>query len=57
MASKIVGHPLLVINKVYPYTQWAKQAHFGQKVLKAYYFALNRDWNVALFCFCDAYRY
>ena len=54
MASKIVGHPLLVINKVYPYTQWARQAHFGQKVLKAY-FALKRGWNVSLCCFSDTY--
>ena len=50
MVKKIVGHPLIVINKVYTYTQWAGQAHFGQKAIKAY-FALKTGWNVSLYFF------
>ena len=50
MVKKIVEHPLLVINKVYTYTQWAGQAHFGQKAIKAY-FALKTGWNVSLYFF------
>ena len=48
MVKKIVGHPLLVIHKVHTYTQWAGQAHFGQKAIKAY-FALKTGWNVPLY--------
>ena len=48
MVKKIVGHPLLVINKVYTYTQWAGQAHFGQKAIKAN-FALKTGWNAPLY--------
>ena len=50
MVKKIVGHPLLVINKVYTYTQWAGQAQFGQKAIKAY-FALKTGWNIPLYFF------